>query len=32
MQIDLLGKDLTAYSFDTVKMFRKDPAASGFTL
>ncbi|HLW76096.1 MAG TPA: transaldolase [Bryobacteraceae bacterium] len=31
-KLELLGKDLTAYSLDTVKMFHRDAAASGFTL
>ena len=28
----LLGRDLTALSLDTVKMFAKDAAAAGFKL
>ena len=31
-KLSLLGKDLTEYSLDTVKMFRKDAVESGFTL
>ncbi len=31
-KLDLLGKDLAAYSLDTVKMFHRDAAASGFVL
>ncbi len=31
-KLDLLAKDLSEYSLDTVKMFRKDAVASGFTL
>jgi|ERR1039458_7641851 transaldolase len=31
-KLDLLGKDLTEYSLDTVKMFYRDAAASGFSL
>ena len=31
-KLPLIGKDLTEYSLDTVKMFHKDAAASGFQL
>jgi transaldolase len=31
-KLDLLGKDLAGYSLDTVKMFHRDAAASGFSL
>jgi transaldolase len=31
-KLDLLGKDLTEFSLDTVKMFRRDAVASGYTL
>jgi len=31
-KLSLLGKDLADYSLDTVKMFRTDAVASGFTL
>lgn len=31
-KLPLIGKDLTEYSLDTVKMFRADALASGFTL
>lgn len=31
-KLDLLGKDLTGYSLETVKMFHEDAAASGFSL
>jgi transaldolase len=29
---ELIGKDLTAYSLETVQMFQEDAAASGFSL
>jgi transaldolase len=31
-KLDLLGKDLSMYSLDTVKMFHRDATASGFSL
>jgi transaldolase len=31
-KLELLGKDLDTYSLDTVKMFHRDAAASGFSL
>lgn len=31
-KLSLVGKDLTEYSLDTVKMFRNDAVSSGFTL
>jgi transaldolase len=31
-KLDLLGKNLSEYSLDTVKMFRRDAVASGFSL
>jgi transaldolase len=31
-KLDLVGKDLTAYSLDTVKMFRNDAEAAGFKI
>ena len=31
-KLALVGKDLDAYSLDTVKMFRSDAVAAGFTL
>ena len=31
-KLALVGKDLTEYSLDTVKMFRNDAVSSGFTL
>lgn len=31
-KLDLLGKDLSDYSLDTVKMFHRDASASGFSL
>ena len=31
-KLDLVGKDLTEYSLDTVKMFHDDGRKSGFTL
>jgi transaldolase len=31
-KLELLGKDLSEYSLDTVKMFHRDASASGFTL
>ena len=31
-KLSLVGKDLTAYSLETVKMFHDDAAAAGFTL
>jgi len=31
-KLDLIGKDLTEYSLDTVKMFHRDAVASGFAL
>ena len=31
-KLDLLGKDLTEFSLDTVKMFHKDAVVSGYTL
>ena len=31
-KLDLLGKNLTEYSLDTVRMFHRDAKASGFTL
>ena len=31
-KLSLVGKDLTEYSLDTVKMFRTDAVAAGFTL
>lgn len=31
-KLELIGKDLTGYSLDTVKMFHEDAAASGFSL
>ena len=31
-KLSLVGKDLDEYSLDTVKMFRTDAVASGFTL
>ena len=31
-KLDLIGKNLDNYSLDTVKMFHRDAAASGFTL
>ena len=31
-RLSLVGKDLTEYSLDTVKMFAEDAAKSGFTL
>ena len=31
-KLPLVGKDLTEYSLDTVKMFRKDAVAAGFSL
>lgn len=31
-KLSLVGKDLTEYSLDTVKMFRSDAVSSGFTL
>jgi len=31
-KLALVGKDLGEYSLDTVKMFRSDAVASGFTL
>ena len=31
-KLDLLGKELSDYSLDTVKMFRRDAVASGFAL
>jgi transaldolase len=31
-KLDLLGKNLSDYSLDTVKMFHRDAVASGFTL
>lgn len=31
-KLSLLGKDLADYSLDTVKMFRSDALASGFSL
>ncbi len=31
-KIDLVGKDLSDYSLDTVKMFYRDAVQAGFTL
>ena len=31
-KLSLVGKDLTAYSLETVEMFRKDAVAAGFTI
>ena len=31
-KLELVGYDLTAYSLDTVKMFRRDAVEAGFTL
>lgn len=31
-KLDLVGKDLTEYSLETVQMFRRDAVAAGFTL
>jgi transaldolase len=31
-KLNLLGKDLTEYSLDTVKMFESDARAAGYTL
>ena len=31
-KLELVGKDLTGYSLDTVKMFRNDAISAGFTL
>jgi hypothetical protein len=31
-KLDLIGKDLTNYSLDTVRMFRNDAVASGFNI
>lgn len=31
-KLDLVGKDLTQYSLETVQMFRRDAEAAGFTL
>jgi transaldolase len=31
-KLDLVGKDLDEYSLDTVKMFRADAVAAGFSL
>jgi transaldolase len=31
-KLSLLGKDLTEFSLDTVKMFRQDAVAAGFTI
>jgi hypothetical protein len=31
-KLTLLGKDLSEYSLDTVKMFHRDTAESGFSL
>jgi transaldolase len=31
-KLELIGKDLTGYSLETVKMFHEDAAASGFSL
>jgi transaldolase len=31
MKLDILGRDLTSYSLDTVKMFYEDAARAGFT-
>ena len=31
-KLNLIGKDLTAYSLETVKMFRNDAVQSGFEI
>jgi transaldolase len=31
-KLDLIGKDLTEYSLDTVKMFREDAVRAGYQL
>jgi transaldolase len=31
-KLPLIGRDLTEYSLDTVKMFRQDAVAAGFTI
>jgi transaldolase len=31
-KLDLIGKDLTAYSLETVKMFYQDAKSAGFSL
>ncbi len=31
-KLDLIGKDLTEFSLDTVKLFRRDAVAAGYTL
>jgi transaldolase len=31
-KLDIIGKDLTSYSLDTVKMFRDDALASGYSI
>ena len=31
-KLNLIGKDLTSYSLDTVKMFRNDAVQSGFEI
>jgi transaldolase len=31
-KLSLVGKDLTAYSLETVAMFHRDAAAAGFTI
>jgi len=31
-KLPLVGKDLAAYSLETVEMFRRDAVAAGFTI